>query len=112
MRLPVPPSANRWWRNVKGRMVLSQAARLYKAAIPALCGRQQKILAPIPVCITIHWYRSIKSGDLDKRLGVILDALQGVCYENDSQIVEIHAYRSDEGESRMEVDVCRARSNA
>jgi hypothetical protein len=32
---------------------------------------------------------------LDKRLGVLLDSLQGVAYENDSQIVELHATRSD-----------------
>jgi Holliday junction resolvase RusA-like endonuclease len=107
VRLPVPPSANRWWRNVNGRMVTSAAARDYKQAIPALAGKQPKILAPTPVMVSVIWYRAMKSGDLDKRLGVVLDALQGVSYESDSQIVELHAYRlEDENrEGWIEVDV-------
>lgn len=107
MRLPVPPSANRWWRNVNGRMVTSREARAYKEAIPRLAGRQTLILAPTQVAISIVWYRAMKSGDLDKRVGVVLDALQGVLYENDRQIVELHAYRAEDPkrEGWIEVDV-------
>lgn len=96
LTLHEPPSANRWWRNVNGRMVTSKMARLYKqaAALSALCqGVQDPLVGP--VALTVTWYRGRKSGDLDKRLGVLLDALQGVCYANDSQIVEIRAHRSD-----------------
>lgn len=100
--LPVPPSANRWWRNVNGRMVTSQAARTYKAAIGQL--RSQMFRGPIRVEIT--WYRARKSGDLDKRLGVVLDALQGVFYANDAQIVELSAKRFDDAANpRIEVTV-------
>lgn len=108
MRLTLhePPSANRWWRNVNGRMVTSRQARLYKAAagLSAIC---QGIREPItgPVSLTVTWYRGRASGDLDKRLGVLLDALQGVCYENDSQIVELHAHRSDADKRNPRVEV-------
>lgn len=107
MKLPVPPSANRWWRNVNGRMVTSAAARRYKQAIPVLAGRQALIPAPTEVVVTVLWYRAMKSGDLDKRLGVVLDALQGVSYESDSQIVELHAYRREDANRQgwIEVDV-------
>lgn len=107
MRLPVPPSANRWWRNVNGHMVTSAEARAYKEAIPELAGPQNLIAKPAPIAVNLVWYRAMKSGDLDKRLGVVLDALQGVSYESDSQVVELHAYRYEDPNRQgwIEVDV-------
>jgi crossover junction endodeoxyribonuclease RusA len=95
--LDEPPSANRWWRNVRGRMVLSREAREYKAMVALLgqVSRATPFPKGTPVRFEMHWHRGRKSGDLDKRLGVLLDALQGVAYENDSQIVEIAARRDD-----------------
>ena len=92
-----PPSANRWWRNVSGRMVLSREAREYKArvALFASFGGARPILRGTNVQVKLIWWRGRKSGDLDKRLGVLLDALQGVAYENDSQITSIVAERFD-----------------
>jgi crossover junction endodeoxyribonuclease RusA len=93
-----PPSANRWWRMVRGRMVTSKEARQYKQDVQSVA-LASGMVNPIPkgteVRVAFFWWRGRKSGDLDKRLGVLLDALQGVAYENDSQIVEIEAHRSD-----------------
>ena len=93
--LNVPPSANRWWRNVNGRMVTSKEARDYKEYVAGQCLKQRvrKIDAPAPVALTITWFRERKSGDLDKRIGIALDALQGSAFDSDSQIVELHAHR-------------------
>jgi crossover junction endodeoxyribonuclease RusA len=95
--LDEPPSANRWWRNVGGRMVLSREAREYKQYVAnfALTKRYRPIPKDTPVVVRLRWQRGRRSGDLDKRIGITLDALQGVAYENDSQIVEIHATRID-----------------
>ena len=107
--LPVPPSANRWWRNVDGRMVLSQDARRYKehAGPHALAQGVRQIRRPSQVALTLTWYRGRKAGDLDKRLGILLDALQGIGYENDSQVVRIVAGRSDAEphQPRMEIEI-------
>lgn len=96
--LKQPPSANRWWRNVRGRIVTSKAAREYKqyAANEALLQRARCIKAPRTVAVDIVWHRARKSGDLDKRIGVLLDALQTVAYDNDAQIVQLLAFRLDE----------------
>ena len=49
-----------------------------------------------PVALNLTVFRPRKSGDLDNYLKIMLDALQGFLYDNDSQIVEIHAYRQDD----------------
>ena len=40
LRLPEPPSANRWWRKFRNRMVLSPEARA--AAAPAASATNQE----------------------------------------------------------------------
>jgi crossover junction endodeoxyribonuclease RusA len=108
LTLPEPPSANRWWRKWQGRMVLSAEARAYKAAAYVNAKRHLR-RTPVPtgsVAVTVDWYRSRRAGDLDKRLGVLLDALQGAAYENDSQVVELTARRFDDKQNpRVEVTV-------
>ena len=92
-----PPSANRWLRNVGGRTVTSRAARQYKEHVANACllHRVRPIPTPRPVRVTMIWHRARKAGDLDKRLGVLLDALQGHLYDCDAQVVMIHAERRD-----------------
>ena len=98
LELPEPPSANRWWRNVNGRMVTSREARTYKQMVAnrLFVLRAKPIAAPTPCRIVLTWYRGRKAGDLDKRLGVLLDALQGAAYDNDGQVTQIHATREDD----------------
>lgn len=106
--LPVPPSANRWHRNVAGVVVKSKEARQYqeRAAILALSQGVRQIRRPATVGVTVTWYRGRKAGDLDKRLGIFLDSLQGVAYENDSQVVMIAATRVDgDASPRLEIVV-------
>ena len=102
-----PPSANRWWRNVNGRMVLSRAAREYKqhVANEAFVRRVRPIQKPEHVAVTITWYRQRRVGDLDKRVGILLDALIGHCYTDDSQVTSLFAQRVDAAERRGEVEV-------
>lgn len=46
--------------------------------------------------------------DIDKLLRSILDALQGVAFADDSQVVELHAHKrfADEGAERVEITIC------
>jgi Holliday junction resolvase RusA-like endonuclease len=92
-----PPSANRWWRKFRGRMVLSAEAIAYKQHVSnaTLVGKVRKIEKPADVEVSLFWYRGRKSGDLDKRIGILLDALQGCVYDNDSQVRRIIAERRD-----------------
>jgi Holliday junction resolvase RusA-like endonuclease len=96
---------NRYWRNFRGRMVKSAEGRAYCHLIGSLSHDQGEPLV-LPLSVSIRWYRGRKSGDLDNRAKVVLDALQGVAYVNDSQIVELHMYRADDkNDPRVEVVV-------
>lgn len=106
--LPIPPSANRYWRNFRGRMVVSAEAQAYKAAAAISAKDQGAWLICGDVAIQVDFYRARKAGDLDNRLKVILDSLNGIAYEDDNQITEIHARRfDDKGNGRVEITVTK-----
>jgi crossover junction endodeoxyribonuclease RusA len=91
LKLPWPPSANRYWRHVGNRVLVSKEANKYKKEIklwslfwkrPCLKGR---------VAITMHAYPPDKRArDLDNLQKVLLDSLQDAnIFVNDSQIDKI-----------------------
>ena len=113
--LPVPPSANHYWRDcvkqTRGGKAYVQRyktaeAREYQAAVANRA--RLHVVEPLtgPVTLTVTWFRKIRRGDLDNRLKVLLDAMNGVLYVDDDQVVEIHAFRKDDRlNPRVEVEV-------
>ena len=117
IRLPVPPSSNHYWRDrvMKSRTgqhvvqrYKTREARRYQAAVHnlALAAGCRPVEKPRQVIVRLVWYREARRGDLDNRLKVILDAMEGVMYDNDSQIKRIYAHREeDPKDPRVEVAV-------
>ena len=104
--LPLPPSGNRYWRHYNGRTVVSDAAKAYRHGV--MLQAQAHNLHPFagPVAVYVRVYRARKAGDLDNFKKVLYDALQGVAYNDDDQIVEEHAWRYDDKDNpRVEVEV-------
>ena len=93
--VPVPPSANRWHRHVGHRAILSTEARHYLATLPAIAYLQGARPVTGDVAVSIVWFRARKAGDTDKRGGILLDALQGVAYVDDSQVADYRIVRDD-----------------
>ncbi len=97
-------------------MVKSATARAYQEAVALLClkygvGRGGPVFPkPVRVRLTLTWYRPRTSrGDLDNRLKILLDSLQGALYANDRQIRELHVYEQDGGDrGRVVVDASEA----
>lgn len=91
IKLPFPPSVNHYWRQVKGRTILSAAGRKYQEAVKAACfglgirfGDTQ-----LDVSITAHLPDN-RQRDLDNLLKAPLDAMaKAGLYENDCQIKSI-----------------------
>lgn len=101
LTLPFPPSKNRLHRRVGNLTILSREAREYREDLRALMLRRRADWGvwPImtePVVVTMTFYRPSKIGDLDGRIPWLLDCLQGLAYEDDKQVVAIHAYRHDD----------------
>lgn len=110
LTLPVPPSANRYWRHVviggHARVLVSREARIYKGAV-----REVRLLLGLrpllgPVVLTVTVFRPQNRGDLGNYEKVLSDALEGVAFENDSQIVESHWFLdTDRKNPRVQVEV-------
>jgi crossover junction endodeoxyribonuclease RusA len=104
--LPMPPSANRYWRTYRNVVVVSDEARAYKTGVKESAKEQGAFILSGPVAVYVDVYRSRKAGDLDNRLKVALDALKGVAFEDDAQVVEIHARRfDDKNNGRIEITI-------
>lgn len=98
--LPSPPTSNLYWRLVRGRLIKSKAARQYARMV------QERVpVAPLgeALGVEVRWARKHRRGDLDNRLKVVLDALRGIVWLDDKQIVELHAYRVEGGDDTVSV---------
>jgi crossover junction endodeoxyribonuclease RusA len=110
LELAVPPTANLYWRLGRdGKPHKTKTARDYQRAtfVRAFSAGWRPIKAPRGVAVLFRWYRVNKAGgDLDNRLKVILDALEGTAYDNDRQICKIDAERfEDPDRPRVEIAV-------
>ena len=96
LQLPLPPSMNTYWRNFRGRTILSKGGRDYKLAV-----QEYVIVNNIPsfgqnrlqAIITI-FPRDKRSIDLDNRLKALFDSLQDAgVFDDDSQFDKIEIAR-------------------
>lgn len=95
--LPWPPSANRYWRNVQGRTLISREAKKYKQDIRVISLLEKYPMMLSRLSVVIHAYPPDKRRrDIDNVIKVVLDALQDCgYYKDDSQIDEILIQRKN-----------------
>lgn len=106
LTLGLPPLGNRYWRMARNRIYMTREARDYKRAVAGI--GMAKRIQPLTgeVAVLIRVYRARKAGDADGFGKVLLDSLEGVCYENDRQIVDYHVKRFDDRDNpRVEIEV-------
>jgi crossover junction endodeoxyribonuclease RusA len=104
--LPYPPSLNRLYRVVRGRPILSREAREYRARVQVMLLAEGYRPTSSPVAPSIWLYRPRRTGDADNALKALLDALNGILWLDDSQVVELHLYRlDDKNNPRVELRV-------
>lgn len=112
--LPYPISTNRYWRTFRGMTVVSKEAKAYKEQVAQIAQLSGCIKHNGNVSIDITLYpKRNKDGsanakvlDLDNCLKVVLDALQGVAYDNDKQVVALTAKYANEPKENGGVKVC------
>jgi crossover junction endodeoxyribonuclease RusA len=104
--LPYPPSVNNLYATFAGRRIVSAKGRKFKSDIAVLAKRQGAKLLDGDLVITFRVFRPKRIGDLDNRLKISQDALKGICFADDRQIIEIHAFRFDDKTNpRIEIDI-------
>ena len=96
LKLPLPPSVNTYWRNFRGRTILSAGGREYKVAVQEYITvnnlpkfGQKRLGASITI-----FPRDKRSIDLDNRLKALFDSLQDAgVFDDDSQFDCIYICR-------------------
>ena len=97
------PSANRYYRTMQGRVVLSSDGRTYKQLVAWVGAKARvEVIEGGDVALWVVWARRAKRGDLDNRIKPLLDALQGVVYRDDAQVARLVVVRVEAYESRVE----------
>ena len=95
LELPLPPSANKYWMIAHNSFVTTPEAKAYKQRVfSSLANKCEPLRGEVAINVTV--FRPAKRGDLDNYLKIMLDALQGIAYIDDKQIIEIHAFREDD----------------
>jgi crossover junction endodeoxyribonuclease RusA len=106
LTLPYPPSANSLTAVVRGRRVKTREHRRYVVAVASVASKAGVKVLEGPLVLRVDVYRPRKQGDLSNTIKAIEDALKGLAYRDDSQIIEIRARRFDDKlEPRVEVEV-------
>ena len=106
--IPFPPSVNRIWRSVGGRVLLSRDGRAYRDAVARewlLARLQGHGTRPLAVDIQA-WMPDNRRRDLDNLQKASLDALaKAGAFSDDSQRVDLRIRRAgiDRDHPRLEV---------
>ena len=130
--LPWPVSANRYWRSFVPRgsrravTVVSPEAEQYRHEVAIAharsYGTRKPMSCPVAVSVSLYparpkdwakrrkvegpnWHASVRSIDLDNALKVLIDALKGIAYDDDSQVWRIDATRCEPDEHGARVVV-------
>lgn len=111
MILPFPPTVNTYWRNVKGRTLLSEDGRYYRKSVAQECLVQRpEKFGNKRISVSIYVYApDARRRDLDNLFKGILDGLAHAgIYEDDSQVDRLSIQRCaiDREQPRVEVDIC------
>lgn len=97
MSLPWPPSANRYWRNVKGKTLVSKEAKDYKRVVKALSftWKRKPILGRVEINISAYPPNK-RRRDIDNLLKITIDSLKDCgIFKDDSQIDKIFIERKN-----------------
>ena len=109
--LPLPPSLNAAYRSVTirghGRVLLSKDGRKYKEDVKKLlAGHKSLCSARLEVTYT-YYFKDKRKNDLANREKLLSDALEGIIFDNDSQIDRMTLVRGgiDKDNPRVEIEV-------
>lgn len=109
----MPPSANRYWRKWRGRIVKSKEAREFQEYVQKTA-KDSHLVKPVeePVAAIIDVW-AYKNRNLDNCVKVLLDALNGVAFIDDIQVETLwvrRMKRPDREKPHVEVTITTSRA--
>lgn len=103
---PVP--LNALYRCVRSRNIISKRGREAKSALAteiALKWKYELLKGSVSVSIILY-FGDKRKRDIDAYLKILLDGMEGIVYENDVQINELHVYKEyDKKNPRVDIYV-------
>ncbi|WP_027717467.1 RusA family crossover junction endodeoxyribonuclease [Desulfovirgula thermocuniculi] len=104
---PVPKARPRVGKN--GAVYIPRRCRDYEAKVAALARKAFRAPYEGPVALSVKVYLAGPGGDLDNYVKSIADALNGVAWRDDGQVVRIKAEKraAPRSEERAEITVRR-----
>lgn len=104
-------------RVVDGHAYTPKRTAEWESAISEAWKYTQLITPLFPLgdlCITLRFYRNTKiRADYDNLAKAVTDALNGMAYRDDSQIVEAHIFKGyDEDNPRVEIEIDKVKGEA
>ena len=95
LTLPLGPSANRMYKTFRGITVPSKEYTIFKREVKRIGREAQCVPHGGPICVNISYHpkarlketnKPLRRLDTDGPIKPVLDALQGIAYENDYQV--------------------------
>lgn len=111
--LPLPPSTNRIWRNVKGRTLLSEEARQYLDSVGLLIKGAAQLIGweagpgqRYRLAIVLH-FPDRRRTDISNRIKLLEDTAAAALGFDDSAVDELYVVRGavDKMEPRCELTI-------
>ena len=91
--LPYPPTNNTYYRNFRGRMVISQKGRDYSLAVARILQPCEAITGRLSLTVLAH-VPDLRKRDMDGVLKALQDSItKAGAWVDDEQIDIIHVYR-------------------
>ena len=91
--LPWPPSVNRYWRSVGGKVLISREGREYRKAVVRKVSQLKPLTGPLKVTLLAR-PPDRRRRDMDNLMKATLDSLAHAnVYEDDSQIDDLRIKR-------------------
>ena len=122
IELPFPPTANRYWQPVRGRLIKTKRALNYRNLVSTLLLKNSneirkwnpetdKDTRTLAIAVAVHYPKKKgPDGDIDNLLKVLIDCLEGSLFENDRQIRHVQISRENqetkEGSVRVTLKEC------
>lgn len=102
-----PPSTNNLYPTVNGRRVKSREAKAYQESA-AWAARVAGVREPLEGSVVVEVVLespATRRRDIDNALKALFDAFTGVCWRDDSQVDELHAFKRPGGTARCFVKI-------